>query len=338
MKQLIKKLVETASPSGYESPIRQVIREEVTPLADAVHVDNLGNLVVRKGQTDSQRLTIMLAAHMDEIGVIATHVDENGYVRFLPLGGVHPRTCIGGRVRYMNGVEGVIGIEDQGEAPKMPSFDQLFIDVGAVSAKGCPVRVGDMAVFERPFLDLGDRLVAKAMDDRIGVAILVETLRLLSNQNIQIPHQLYFVFSTQEEVGTRGATTAAYALNPDIGLAVDVTISNDTPKSARMALGLGKGPAIKVRDQFMLADPRIVRWMADSAERAGIPYQMEVLERGGTDARAIQLTRAGVASGCLSIPCRYVHAPSEMVDFGDVQKAVKLLAVMLSNPVNLGDL
>jgi endoglucanase len=147
------------------------------------------------------------------------------------------------------------------------------------------------------------------------------------------PHQVFFVFSVQEEVGVRGATTAAYGIDPELGLAVDVTGVGDTPKARKMAVSLGKGPAIKVRDAGMLADPRVVNWMVNAAEKARLPYQMEVLEGGSTDARAIQLTRAGVPAGCLSIPCRYIHSPSEMVDTNDVQNSVRLLLELLSHPV-----
>jgi endoglucanase len=329
MKELIKKLVETHSPSGYEAAIRQVIRAEVEPFADEVRVDNLGSLIVRKGTPSPDGLTIMLAAHMDEIGLMATHVDDNGFIRFLPIGGVRPGTCPGGRVRFLNGVFGVIGQERIDDLHKTPAFEQMFIDVGATGREQCPVRVGDVAVFERSFQDLGNRLVAKAMDDRIGVAVLIETLRQL----VQTPHQVYFVFSVQEEVGLRGATTAAYGLDPDVGVALDVTAWGDTPKGAKMDVALGKGPAIKVRDSGMLADPRVVDWMVRLAEGAGLPYQLEVLERGSTDARAIQLTRAGVLAGTISIPCRYVHSPSEMVDIDDVHNAVRLLLAMLQNPL-----
>jgi endoglucanase len=331
MKALIQKLVETIAPSGYEMPIRELISEEVKDWADEVRVDALGNLVVRKGQKSPAGKRIMLAAHMDEIGLIATHVDENGFVRFSTIGGVRPHTLYGGRVRFLNGVAGVIGGERLENMERVHSFDKLFIDVGATSKEDCPVRVGDVAAFERPFLDLGKRLVAKSMDDRISVAVMIETLRQLKNT----PHEVYFVFSTQEEVGVRGATTAAFGVDPEIGIAVDVTATGDTPKGMKMAVALGKGPAIKVKDSGMIADPRVVRWMADTAERVGIPYQLEILEGGSTDARAMQLTRAGVPAGCLSIPCRYIHTPSEMVDFEDVQNAVSLLKALLESPVEL---
>ena len=286
-----------------------------------------------KGKGNPAGLKIMLAAHIDEIGVMVTQVDANGFVRFTTLGGVRPNTCIGGRVRFLNGSAGVISAEPMDDVTKVPTFEQLYIDLGLASNQNSPVNIGDVAVFDRPFLDLGARLVAKSMDDRIGAAILIETLRQIKST----PHQLYFVFSVQEEVGTRGVTTAAYGIDPDLGLAVDVTATGDTPRrtKVRMEVSLGKGPAIKVRDGGLLADRRVVDWMVQGAEKLGLPYQLEILEAGSTDARAMQLTRAGVPAGCLSIPCRYIHSPSEMVDYQDVQQAVQLLVELVSHPVKL---
>ncbi|HTX89875.1 MAG TPA: M42 family metallopeptidase [Anaerolineales bacterium] len=331
MKALIQKLTETFSPSGFESVIREVIRGEVKPLADEIRVDALGNLLVRKGAKAANGLRIMLAAHMDEIGLMATHIDENGFVRFTGVGGIRPAGLAGSRVRFMDGRPGVIGSDRLPDASKLPGLEQCYIDVGASSRADCPVKVGDVCAFERPFVDLGSRLVAKSMDDRIGCVVLVETLRALKKS----PHEIYFVFTTQEEVGTRGATTSAFGVDPDLGLAVDVTGTGDTPKSSKMEVALGKGPAIKVKDSGMLSDPRVVAWMARTAEKAHLPYQREVLEGGTTDARAIQLARGGVPAGCLSVPTRYIHSPSEMVDYGDVQNSVKLLTALLSGPVGL---
>jgi tetrahedral aminopeptidase len=331
MKPLIQKLTETFSPSGYESAIRDVIRHEIEAFVDEMRVDALGNLIARKGQKSAHGKRIMLAAHMDEIGLMATHIDENGFIRFLGIGGIRPQALTGSRVRFVSGVPGVIGTDRLTDMGQAPSLEQCFIDVGATSRKDCPVQVGDVCGFERPFLDLDRRLVAKSMDDRIACAVLIETLRTLK----ATPHELYFVFTTQEEVGVRGATTSAFGVDPELGLAVDVTATGDTPKGLRMEVALGKGPAVKVKDAGMLADPRIVQWMIQTAEKAKIPTQREVLEGGSTDARAIQLTRAGVPAGCLSIPCRYVHSPSEMVDYDDVQNAVKLLTALLSRAVEI---
>ena len=173
MKDLIKRLVETVGPSGYETAVRELVRAEIAGLADEIRVDALGNLIVRKGQKTEGGLRVMLSAHMDEIGIIATHVDEHGFVRFTTVGGVRPHTCIGGRGRFLNGTPGLIYMEKTESPEKLPSFEQLFIDVGASSPASCPVKVGDVAAFDRPFMDLNGRLVSKAMDDRISVAVMI---------------------------------------------------------------------------------------------------------------------------------------------------------------------
>jgi endoglucanase len=232
----------------------------------------------------------------------------------------------------LNGTQGVIGFDRLDNINELPTLDKVYIDVGATGKKDCPVKIGDIAAFDRPFTDLGNRLVAKSMDDRVGVLVAIETLRALKSTL----HDVYFVFTTQEEVGTRGAATAAYGVDPDVGIAIDVTPAGDTPNALKMEMALGKGPCIKIQDPSMIADPRVVGWMIRAAEKAKLPYQREVLLMGGTDARAIQLTRAGVPAGCLSIPVRYVHSPSEMVDYSDVQNSVKLLTAVLHMPIDLG--
>lgn len=332
MKELIRTLVEISSPSGYESPVRQTILELVRPLVDDVQVDAMGNLLAIRHNPN--RPKIMLVAHMDEIGLMATHIDANGFIRFIPIGGVYPIHCVGGRVRFLNGVQGVIGTEQTKRSREVPPLENMYIDVGATSQEDCPIKIGDVAAFERPFLDLGKRLVSKAMDDRVGVAVLIETLRNLKKTAFEV----VAVFSVQEEVGLRGATTAAFGVEPQLGLAIDVTDTGDTPKGSKMVVALGKGPAVKIRDSAMLCDPRIIQWMTQTAEKAGIPYQREILEYGGTDGGAVQLSRSGVPAGALSIPCRYIHAPSEMVDINDVENAVLLLCKLLEKPFSLGEL
>jgi len=332
MKKLIQKLTETFSPSGYENAIREVILGEIQPLADEIRVDALGNIIARKGEKTAAGKRIMIAAHMDEIGLIATHIDENGFVRFTTVGIPFVRYLLGGRVRFANGVQGVIGSEYLEKHNQIPGTDKMFIDVGATSAKDCPVKVGDVAAFERPFAEMGTRLVAKSLDNRAGVAVAIETLRRLGRS----PNEVYFVFTAQEEVGLRGAPVSAYDVDPEIGLAIDVTPTGDTPNPIRREIALGKGPAIKIKDSQMLADPKVVTWMENTAKKAKVPTQREVFTGGSTDAQAIQLTRSGVPSGGLVIPCRYIHSPSEMIDYGDVENAVKLLTVMLSAPVDLG--
>ena len=338
MKSLLKQLTETFGPSGYEDNVRKLVRAEVKPLADEIKVDPLGNLIVRKKPSkpskDSKR--IMIAAHMDEIGLMVSHVDENGFARFSSIGGVFGKYVHGGRVRFLNGTQGVIGYDRFEKVNEAPPLEKAYIDVGATSKKDCPVKVGDVAAFDRSFSDLGSRLVAKSMDDRVGVLVAIETLRALTLRQAQGSlHDVYFVFTTQEEVGVRGAKTSAFGINPQVGIAIDVTSAADTPEAAKMEMALGKGPCVKIRDSGALSDPRIVRWMIRAAEKNKIPYQREVLLFGGTDAQAIQLTRAGVPAGCLSIPTRYVHSPSEMVDYSDVQNSVKLLTAILKTPIVL---
>jgi putative aminopeptidase FrvX len=337
MKPLIKRLTETFGPSGFEQPIREAIRREVRGLGDETRTDPLGNLIVHRGPRARGRRAvagrrIMLAAHMDEIGLIVSHVDDNGFVRFAALGGVYPRNLPGSRVRFAGGAAGIIGLEPTERSSDLPSMDKMFIDVGASGRATCPVNTGDVAAFDRPFADFGERVAAKSMDDRIGCAVAIEALRNLGSS----PHDIYVAFTTQEEVGTRGAQTSAYGIDPDLGFSIDVTGWGDTPGMRDFEVALGKGPAIKIRDGGMLSDPRVVDWMVQAAERNRIPYQREVLPGGTTDARAMQLVRAGVPVGCVSIPCRYVHTPSEMVDMGDVQNAVKLIVALLRSPANLG--
>jgi putative aminopeptidase FrvX len=330
VKALIRKLTEAYGPSGREAELRQIVRSEIKGQCDYVTEDALGNLIgVVKAKAKSGR-RIMLAAHMDEIGLIVSHIDERGFARVSPVGGVFPINCVGNRVRFASGRAGVIGREEREDEKHIPPLNHLFLDVGAADRESCPVRVGDMAVFDRPMTEAGNRLIAKALDDRIGVAILIETMRRLK----RTVHEVQFAFTVQEEVGLRGARTSAFHLDPEIALSVDITLTGDTPRCPPMAVALGKGPAVKVRDSGMISDPRVVEWMTGAAAAQRIPCQLEVLDRGTTDAAVIQISRAGVPAGCLLIPTRYAHSPSEMVDLGDVENSVRLLLAMLQVQVS----
>ncbi|MBA3074500.1 MAG: M42 family metallopeptidase [Anaerolineae bacterium] len=330
MKTLLKKLTETASPSGYESAIREVIRAEISSLSTNIKVDALGNLIVTMGKKTDNGLRVMIAAHMDEIGVIVSHVEQTGLVRFSNLGTILPQYLAGSRVVFLNGTRGVINHDLPDDLHKIMPLNKHFIDVGATSGKDCPLKIGDVGVFDRSFVDLGKRVSAKSMDDRVACAVMIETMKIIKNS----PHELVFVFSTQEEVQCKGATTAAYEIEPDLGIAVDVTPSLDI-LGIKMQVDLGKGPAIKVRDMGMMSDPRVVSWMESTAKKNKIAYQLEVLDVGTTDAKAMQISKAGLPSGALSIPCRYVHSPSEVVDMDDVQATVNLLSALLNNPISL---
>jgi endoglucanase len=334
MNELIAKLTEAYGPSGFEDRLRELIRAEVEPLADEMKVDALGNLIVRRRPAaDGEALKIMVAAHMDEIGVMVTHITEKGFLRFTNIGGVFTHTLLGGRVQFANGTIGVIGCDRIEDRNRIHPLNKYYIDVGATGREDCPVSVGDAAGFMRPFLAQGHRLTAKSMDDRIGCVVAIEALRQL--HGTAVDHDIYFVFSVQEEVGTRGAEAAANGLEPDVGLALDITKTGDIPESDPMSVSLGEGPAIKVKDSGMIAHVGLVRLLRQRAEEAGIPYQLEVLEGGSTDARPMQIAGPGAAAGCISIPTRYFHTPSEMVDGRDVENAVRLLVAFLSNPIKL---
>jgi endoglucanase len=275
----------------------------------------------------------MIAAHMDEIGVMVSHITETGFLRFTNIGGVFPHTLLGGRVRFANGLTGVIGCDRLEDRSKVHPLEKYFIDVGATSRDDVPVAVGDAAGFYRPFEANGTRLTAKAMDDRIGCVVAIEALRRLDRA--ALPHDLTVVFSVQEEVGTRGAQAAANRLLPDVGIALDVTLTGDVPEARSMAVSLGQGAAIKVKDSGMISHAGLVRLMRRRAEEAGLAYQLEVLDGGSTDARSMQIAGPGSAAGCISIPCRYVHTPSETVDAGDVESAIALLVAILEKPIEL---
>ncbi|MDP3486617.1 MAG: M42 family metallopeptidase [Bacillota bacterium] len=323
MKELIKKVVEAYGPAGNEAAIREIIKQEVSPYVDEIKVDALGNLIAIKRGGEKK---IMFAAHMDEIGVMVTHVDKHGFLRFYPVGGLSPLTLIGNRVVFENGTVGVIGNEKL-EAQKDLTLNKLFIDIGADTKEQAleKVNIGDVAAINREYVDLGKRLVSKAMDDRIACVILIEALKKVTKP----AYDIYAVFTTQEEVGLRGARVAAYGISPDLGIAIDVTRTGDTPESATMDVSLGKGPTVKIRDSSLLCTPSVRRYMEEVAKANGIEYQLEVLEAGGTDAGAIQLTKGGIPAGVMSIPCRYIHTASEMIDYDDVVNGVKLITAIM---------
>lgn len=325
MKDLIKELTEAFGPPGYEQAVRDIIQRHISAHADEISVDALGNLhAVKRGSGDG--LTIMLAAHMDEIGLMVSHISEKGFARFTTLGGVHPDTMVGNRAMFTNGAMGVINIENWPRNDDLTS-QQLYLDFGASRKADVPVGIGAVAGFQRPCVDLGHALVAKSLDDRIGCAILVAVLQQLEST----PHNVHIVFTVQEEVGLRGAGPAAFKVQPDVSIAVDVTDSGELPERKNFEVKMGHGPAIKVMDRGILAHPALRDWMADTATAHDIPYQLEILTLGSTDATAMQVSREGSIAGALSIACRHIHTPSEMVSYSDVEQAVKLLLAMLSN-------
>ena len=325
---ILGQLTQLFGPSGSEERVAEFISTQLRPYCDELKTDTLGNLIVERHGIGKK---IMVAAHMDEIGLMITHIDKKGFLRFTPLGGVRISNLIGQRVKFSKGSVGTIGVERL-DKPSDFKLDKLYLDIGVATREEAEqlVRIGETAVFVGDFIESGSRIIAKALDDRVGCFVAMEALKRTKST-----HELAFVFTVQEEIGTRGARTAAYALEPDLAIAVDVTATGDTPKAHPMSVELGSGVGIKVLDHSMITSPQIKRWMASVATELNIPFQWEVLEYGGTDSGAIHLSRGGVPSGVLSIPARYVHSPAEMLDKRDVEAAVELLVALLERPTEL---
>lgn len=327
MMELIKKLCESFGPSGRENKVRSLIVEELEKLNEKYFIDPLGNVIAAKEKKDATK--ILVAAHMDEIGLMITFIDDNGFLRFTSIGGLLKNVLPGTKVFFENGTVGVIEQEKIRKSEEL-DFDKLYIDIGARNREEASnkVKIGDTAVFFAPFNQAENRIIAKSLDNRIGCAVLLEAMKRLSS--ISLPNEVYFVFTVQEEVGLRGARPVSYHLKPHFGLAVDVTRVGDTPEAEfKTSVSLGKGPAVKIKDSSVICHPRVTGLMIEVAEKNNIPYQLEVLEKGGTDAGAIHLTGEGIPSGVLSIPCRYIHSPSEMVDLDDVENSVLFLTELL---------
>ena len=322
--ELLQQLCAIPGPSGREEAVREFLREAIAPYVDEITQDALGNLIAHKKGPGEK---VMFAAHMDEIGLIVTFIDEKGFLRFAPVGGVDPYDSVHREVVFLNGARGVIGYEEKGEPLKDLKWAKMFIDIGAKDQKEAEatVSVGDMAVFAGGFFLQGETVTAKALDDRVGCYLLLEALKSVGESQKDI----YAVFTAQEEVGLRGARVAAEGIAPDWAYAVDVTDTGDMPGAEVMAVALGKGPAVKVKDRSILTHPLARQRMFDAAEAAGVPYQLEILEYGGTDAGAIHLSGVGVKTGALSIPTRYIHSVCETANIKDIKNGAALLAALM---------
>jgi endoglucanase len=251
---------------------------------------------------------------------------ESGYLRFTNIGGLRTDTLNGNRVLFEDGTVGVIAVENGGK--KLADF---YVDVEGNSGENA-TSVGQPAGFMREMQVRGNRVIAKSLDDRIGCVVAIEAMRKL---NKQTPNEVYFAFTVQEEVGLRGAKTAAQCVHPDVGIAIDVTGTGDQIRGRKMMVKLGDGAAIKVHDPGLIVPPAIKNWMIDRCEADNIPYQLELLSGGTTDASAIQMADAGVPSGCISIPTRYIHTTSETADVADIQACIDLLAGLLANEITV---
>jgi putative aminopeptidase FrvX len=328
--------------SGYEDEVAALLRSEMEPLVDEVHVDKMGNVIgIRSGQGPS----VMVAAHMDEIGLMVSHIDDDGYLRVVPIGGWFEQTILSQRVvvHTTDGrrIPGVVGsrpphLMDAEERKKMVKIKDMFVDCGATSAVNAGelgVEIGSPITIDCELRQMGNGFVTgKALDNRAGVTMMVGALQLLKGKKVRATVQA--VGTVQEETGLKGARTSAYGLDPDVALATDVTIPGDHPGVSKNEAHViaGKGPAITVIDaagRGIMAPRPVLRWLRESAEKASIPYQLEVGNGGNTDATAIYISRAGVPCSVISVPARYIHSPVEVLSLRDLERGAQLIAAAI---------
>ena len=310
-------------PSGREDAVRETIAAIAGDYIDDITTDALGNLICRKKGSGKK---LLFAAHMDSIGVVATYIDEKGFLRFSQVGGLFKGDLINITVRFANGTRGVISYEEKTPFRDL-TLDNLFIDIGAKDRADAEklVQVGDFAVFDAPRFEQNGVLCGPYLDNRIGCVALLLMMEQLAEAEVE--NDLYFVFTAQEEVGLRGAGAAAFAVEPDIAIAVDVTDTGDLPeRKAPMAVDMGAGPAVKVMDRSVICTPAVCAALEQAGADCGIATQREILQFGGTDTAMLQKSRAGAAVGAVSVPTRYIHSPSEMCAVRDVEQTAQLLA------------
>ena len=331
--ELLRRLIETPAVPGREEQQRGIAREELGRLTDEVRTDALGSVIgTKKGRDD---VRVMVAAHTDEIGFLVKHIDDKGFLRLQTLGGHDPANKVSQRVVVTTSdgaaLRGALQPArkpphlSKGQEQKAPRATEFYVDLGMTEDEvKKKVRVGDYATMDRTLEKVGDRYIGKAMDDRIGVYVMLEALRAMGDHEATV----FAVATSQEEVGLRGAAASGSALAPTVMIALDITLAMDVPGGGgeNQITALGKGAAIKIMDGHSISHPRLVDHLRSIAERENIPYQMEILPAGGTDAGGVQKLHGGIPTVTISIPCRYVHTPNEMVDEGDVRACVDLLA------------
>lgn len=331
--ETLEKLSNACGVAGREEEVRSLMKNFLKPYVDEVKEDKLGNIIgIKKGKKNAPK--VMLAAHMDEIGLLVKIISKKGFIQFAKIGGIDDRILLAQKVivyTEKGPLHGIIGskpphIQKEEERKRVLTYDELFIDIGAENqeqAKKMGVKIGDPVGFDIKFAKVGKNIViGRAFDDRVGCAVMVEVMKRLEKTECTV----YAVGTVQEEVGLRGATTAAFGIYPDVGIALDVTIAGDVPgvREVEAPIKLGKGPSIEIADMGLIAHPKVVRLLVDVAEENKIPYQLETGLPGSTDAARISLTREGVPSGVISIPTRYIHSPSSLLSLEDAEKAVKL--------------
>jgi putative aminopeptidase FrvX len=338
--EVLEKLSNANGVTGREDDVRNLMKEYLKPYVDEVREDRLGNLIAfKKGKKDAP--TVMIAAHMDEVGLMIKNIKKKGFLQFTKVGGIDDRILLAQKVIVHTDkgpLHGVVGsrpvhIQTEAEKKKVIDADKLFIDIGAgdkEETEKMGVQVGDVVSFDTKFVQIGkDVVLGKAFDDRVGCAVMVETMKRLQ----QVDCNVYAVGTIQEEVGLRGATIAAFQIEPDLGIALDATVSGDTPGvgEGEAPANMGEGPVLTVAVAGLIAHPKVLRLLIDSAKENKIPYQLETGIRGATDAARIALTREGVPSGVLSIATRYIHSPAAILNLDDVEKTVELAVAVIEN-------
>lgn len=343
MKEILRKLCNAHGISGYENSVRNAMVEEIEEYVDEIKTDALGNLIaVRKGGKPS----IMLASHMDEIGLMVKSIDDEGFIRFVKFGGWFDATLYNSRV-ILHGekgdIYGVIGgkpphLMKEEEKKKAVKAEDMFIDIGARNRKEVEeagIRIGTPVTLDVEMRELmNNRVTGKSMDDRVGVAIMIETIRRMRSDAT-----IYAVGTVQEEVGLKGARTSAFRISPDIAIVCEVAIANDHPsinEKGSEKIKVGEGAVITVADaggRGLITPHSVLRWLEHSAREAGAKYQLVVEDGGTTDAAVIHVTREGIPSGVVSVPTRYMHSGVELISIDDMEEAVKIITKALENPL-----
>ena len=325
--ELLKNICAIKGASSEENNIAEFILGEIKDYIDEHSIDALGNLIARKKGSGKK---MMLAGHMDQIGMMVTFIDKEGFIYFTNIGGLNPTVIHSCRVVFSNGTMGIVNCERLDDPNKI-ALDKMYIDIGATSKEEAEklVQIGDVCVYyNEPIID-EFKIMTPYLDDRLGCYVMIEALKKLSKQAFD----LYFVFTVQEEVGLRGAKTSAYTIDPDYGIAFDVTVSADTPKARKLPQKFDGGACIKIKDASVLCHPSMIKHMEKCAKEANIKYQFEILEAGGTDSGAIHLNKGGVPSGVISIPTRYIHSMNEMARLSDIQDCIDLAVKVLETEI-----
>jgi tetrahedral aminopeptidase len=336
--ELLAKICREPGAPGYEGKIRRLVMSELEGLADEVRIDNMGTVIaLKKGVNNPEGKKVMVAAHMDEIAFVVTHIDDAGFVRFHTLGGFDPKTLTAQRV-VIHGKKDLLGVMGSKpihvlspeERQKLPKTTDYFIDLGLSKEEVVKwVRVGDPITRERDLIEVGDCVNGKSLDNRVSVYILLEVMRRLQNP----PYDVYAAFTVQEEVGLRGANVAAHQIDPDFGIGLDTTIAFDVPGAPthEKITELGKGAAVKIMDGSTICDPRMLDFLQTTAEKSNIKWQPEILTAGGTDTAGLQrMGKRGSIAGAISVPTRHLHQVIEMAHKEDISACIDLLHSALS--------